>query len=433
MPTVALLRSSMPILPARAAANSLRAAWFSMLAGLASESASTLPEASMMVARAPAAWPSWVAISAMGRDLSVSTRWANISVFCCRLRSISLRTEASHALPNIRSMMRAVAAMTMRKTASSLKKMRFFICRRYILSSFGDLEAIAGAAHGFEIARILRVGLDFFANTAHVDVDRARRDIRSVAPDGVKQVVAGEYASAVAGEVIEQAELGGRGGNECSADGEGHRGGIDFDFADFDRARRKRALEAAHDGFDAGDQLARAEGLGDVVVGTEFEAEDAVGFATFRGEKNYRHRGEGGSLANGAADLEAVFAGDHDIEQEKRGALPFGVGEHVGSGGIDAHGEALVLKMMANEAGNVGIVFDDEDAGFHREYCIERRSEYLVPSSETRMDIHQAFMLGGRRGGAMRGYHSQDWYPVWYDHIYEPNRDGAQDNGGGSS
>ncbi len=113
-------------LPARAAANSLRVAWFSMLAGLDSESARTFPEASMMVARAPAARPSCAAISGREWVRSVSTRWAKSRVFCVRLRSISVRSEASQAPPSMTSRMAAVAAMTIRKTARSLKKMRFF-------------------------------------------------------------------------------------------------------------------------------------------------------------------------------------------------------------------------------------------------------------------------------------------------------------------
>ena len=78
-------------------------------------------------------------------------------------------------------------------------------------------------------------------------------------------------------------------------------------------------LEAAQHGLDAGNQFARAEGLGDVVVGAEFEAEDAVGFAALGGEKDDRHGGKPGGLANGAADIEAVFAGNHDVEHEERG------------------------------------------------------------------------------------------------------------------
>ena len=154
-------------------------------------------------------------------------------------------------------------------------------------------------------------------------------------------------------------------GDHVSAHGEGHGRGIDFDFADFHGAGRQRALEAAQHGLDAGDEFARAERLGDVVVGAEFESEDAVGFAALCGQKNYGHGGEAGRLANGAANFQAVFAGDHDVEHEERGALAFGVGEDVGAGGINAHREAFVFQVMADEAGNVRIVFDDEDAWFH--------------------------------------------------------------------
>src|SRR5579872_3722987 len=314
MPRVALRRSLLPVFPARASANSARWAWFSMLAGFASESASTLPEASMMVARAPAARPSWAAISASGWPWSISTRWAKRRVFWVRLRSISVRNEASQALPIMTSRMTAVAAMTIRKTASSLKKMRFFNVSSSAILSLRGLEAVAGAAHGFQVAGIFRVGLDFFADAPDVHIDGARSHVGGIAPDGVEKVITREDASLVAGEEVEQAELGGGSGNHAAADGEGHRRGIDFNVADFHGTRWKRAFEAAQDGFYAGDKFTRAERLGDVVVGAEFEAEDAVRLAAFGGEENYRHGGEAGSLTDGAADLEAIFAGNHDVE-----------------------------------------------------------------------------------------------------------------------
>src|SRR5208282_684687 len=132
-------------------------------------------------------------------------------------------------------------------------------------------------------------------------------------------------------EVVEQAEFGGGGGNEAAAYSEGHGRRIDFDLADFDRTRRKRTLEAAQHCFDAGDEFAWAERLGDVVVGTKLEAKNAVGLAAFCGQENHWDGGESGSLTNGAADFEAVFAGDHDVEHEECGALAFGVGENVDS------------------------------------------------------------------------------------------------------
>jgi len=178
-------------------------------------------------------------------------------------------------------------------------------------------------------------------------------------------VVAGKDAAEMAGEVVEQAEFGGRGGHGLTANGENHGGGIDGDVADLEWTGRQGALEAAKHGFDAGDEFAGTEGLGDVVVGADFKAEDAVGLAAFGGEKNDGNAGEAGGLADGAAKLEAVAAGDHDIEDEKRGTLALGIRNDVRAGGIDADDEAIVLQMMANEARDIRIVFDDEDAWFH--------------------------------------------------------------------
>src|ERR1051326_811245 len=308
-----------------------------------------------------------------------------------------MRNEASQALPIIASRMTAVAAMTIRKTASSLKKMRFFTgltfqrtsysnprepcpqglkpeaLQRLIAAlkgcsstnSFWDLEAVAGAADGFQVTGIFRVGLDFFANAANVDIDRARSYEGGVAPDGVEKVITREDASLVTGKVVEQAELGGGGGDHAAADREGHGRGVDFDVANFHGARWKRAFEAAQDSVDAGDKLAGAEGLRNIVIGAEFEPEDAVRLAAFRGEENYRHGGEPGGLTDGAAEVEAVFAGNHDLQNQERVALPVGVGAKGAAGWVDAHGEAFIFQVMADQAGNVGIVFNDEDAGLH--------------------------------------------------------------------
>lgn len=231
--------------------------------------------------------------------------------------------------------------------------------------SLWGFETVPGAADSFEVSRVLGVGLDFFADAADVDVDRARCNVGGVTPHGIEQVVAAEDASFVTGEIVEQAEFGGGGRDSGAANGESHRRRIDFDVANFHRTGWQRSLEAAENGFHAGDEFAWAEGLCDIVVGSEFEAEDAVGFAAFGREKDYWNSGQAGRLANGSADLESIFAGDHDVENEERWPLAFSIGEDGRSSGINADDEALVLQMMADEAGNVRIVFNHEDAGFH--------------------------------------------------------------------
>src|SRR5579863_8234838 len=193
-----------------------------MMAGSDSESARTLPEESMMVARA------------------LSTRWAKRRVFWVRLRSISARSEASQALPIMTSRMTEVAAMTIRKTARSLKKMRFFtFSSRYGRPSLRGLEAVSGAADSLQVAGILGIRLDFFTDAADVDIDRAGRDVGRVAPDGVEKVVAAENASFMSGEVVEETKFRRGGGDRAAANGESHGRGIDLDIADLHGTGRR--------------------------------------------------------------------------------------------------------------------------------------------------------------------------------------------------
>ena len=70
-------------------------------------------------------------------------------------------------------------------------------------------------------------------------------------------------------------------------------------------ARRPRLRPPQH-GLDARDQLARAEGLGHVVVGAELEAEHPVDLLVARRERDHRRLAE---RPDAPADLEPVDAG----------------------------------------------------------------------------------------------------------------------------
>ena len=129
--------------------------------------------------------------------------------------------------------------------------------------------------------------------------------------------------------------------------------------------RRQRALEAAHHRLDASDEFTRAEGLGNVIVAAQFQAEDSIGLAAFGGQKNNRDRSERNGLTNLPAQFQAVFAWHHDIEQEQGGPLPFCVGDDEIARRIKPHIEVRALEMMAHETRNIGIVFHYEDGRFH--------------------------------------------------------------------
>ncbi len=76
----------------------------------------------------------------------------------------------------------------------------------------------------------------------------------------------------------------------------------------------RRSLNAADRGADAGDQFASAEGLGDIVVGAQFERLDLLLFAVAHGKhENGQAGGEGTDAAQG---FNAADAGHIDIEQD---------------------------------------------------------------------------------------------------------------------
>src|SRR5262249_37983312 len=228
------------------------------------------------------------------------------------------------------------------------------------LAGFGHLKAIPRAAHCFEIARVFRVTLNLFADATYVHIDRTRCDEAGIAPDGIEQMIAAEDTSGVPGEIVQQAELGRSSGGEFAAHFELHRAGIDVDLFEADDRRRGGTLEAAQHGLDPSDQLTHCEGLGDVVVRAKLEAEDTIIFTSARGDKDDGHAAEPGMRAKSAADLEAVATGNHDVEEEERGGLAFGVGNEIGGSGEAANRKACGFQLVLDQPRDVWIVFENE-------------------------------------------------------------------------
>ena len=65
-------------------------------------------------------------------------------------------------------------------------------------------------------------------------------------------------------------------------------------------------------------------------------------------------------VAQAAADIEAIAAGNHDIEQEKRGRLALRVGNEISGGMKKACFKTSRLKVMLHQPRDVGFVFQNE-------------------------------------------------------------------------
>jgi hypothetical protein len=148
----------------------------------------------------------------------------------------------------------------------------------------------------------------------------------------------------------------------------GHRVPLDVHHqrAVAEQASRVGPLRAAKQRADARDDFVRAEWLGDVVIGSQLEPDDAVGFLGAGGEHDDRH-GRGGRIgAQRAADFQPVEAGQHQVQQDQIGRSPPRFREHLGAGRQRLHREAGAAQAVRQQHRDVGVVLD------HQQACILR-------------------------------------------------------------
>jgi len=112
--------------------------------------------------------------------------------------------------------------------------------------------------------------------------------------------------------------------------------------------------------MDAGEQFARVEGLGQVVVGTDLEADDAVHILDLGREHDDRRQVVGGTQA--AADRQAVLARQHQVEHDQvHGFAGQQAVQRLGVLG-QQHLEAFLRQVAAQQVADAGVVVDDDHA-----------------------------------------------------------------------
>jgi len=119
------------------------------------------------------------------------------------------------------------------------------------------------------------------------------------------------------------------------------------------------ASRAADEGPEAGAQLVQVEGLDQVVVGPAVEAADALVHPVAGGEDEDRR--DLGPPQVGE-DRPAAPPGQHEVQQN--GVVVPALGLELAGLAVvgDVDGESLLLQRLAHGAGEVDLVFDDQDA-----------------------------------------------------------------------
>jgi hypothetical protein len=104
-------------------------------------------------------------------------------------------------------------------------------------------------------------------------------------------------------------------------------------------------------------ELARTEGLRDVVVCAHIEAHHLLGLLCLRGE-HQNGRADAGAPEI-ATDFEAILRGQHDVEQDEIPAGLAAATARLVAVCHDRHVVPFVLEVELETQGDVGLVFDD--------------------------------------------------------------------------
>jgi hypothetical protein len=215
----------------------------------------------------------------------------------------------------------------------------------------GNVQTQADAAHRLDpggVAELLPQGGD-------VDVDRLRAAVPGRLPHLLQDLRARHDGARLAREQRQEVELLRRQVELTAVDACTAPAHVELERPHARAARRRPLARAPRHSADAGQQLAEAERLDDVVVRTQLEADDAVDLLALGRDHDDRHVGAGTELA---ADGEAVHVGKAEVEQHEVGAGRLQRGA-TGRGALDV--EPFASQPVGERLGDRVLVLDDQD------------------------------------------------------------------------
>src|SRR6185312_7791985 len=140
------------------------------------------------------------------------------------------------------------------------------------------------------------------------------------------------------------------------------------------------------------EELAVAEGLGDVVVGAELEAHHAVDLFLAPGEDDDR---EVQGFAQPARDREPVLVRELEVEDHEVDHLGAEDLVHVGAGFRHRDLEVVLGEVLMDDVADGGVVVDDEDVGFQEGAGVVVWGILARETVESQEDVRRALSAGG--------------------------------------
>jgi hypothetical protein len=195
-------------------------------------------------------------------------------------------------------------------------KVRRTVVPRSGALSMATSPPVAHAPHRFQQNRRLGVSFNFTAEIAHVRINGAIECVGIAPSDAFQQLVAAEYPARVARQHRQQIEFAARQIDPAAPQQNGPVLRIDGERTGGKGGRRRRgwpAIASEH-GFDSRLELPQAERLRQIIVGAEFQSEDAIGLLTARGDHDDR---DVELLMQPPAERQAILSRQHDVQNDQ--------------------------------------------------------------------------------------------------------------------
>src|SRR5882762_9052015 len=262
----------------------------------------------------------------------------------------------------------------------------------------GHAEDVARTALGPDVLRLRRVRLDLAPQPEDLHIDRAIVNLGAVQAREIEQLLARQHPLRRCAERLQQVQLAvaeidaatlGR-SQPAAAEVElpaGEAIGAPLVAA---RQHLARGLIAAQHGADAGEQLARTEGLNDVVVGAELEAHYPVGLVVLAGDDDDRGRA---LLADLARKLHAVLSGKAQVEHHQVDSVLAQRLRHFRPVRHGGDSQVVPTEIIANQLADRRVVVDGKNVRVH--IVLSFRCERLTSSSQSPSGLRIASAASG--------------------------------------
>src|SRR5262245_27570262 len=208
-----------------------------------------------------------------------------------------------------------------------------------------------------DVARFVRVGLDLVTQPFDREVHGSRSRLLRIPPHFPEQLAAMHDRAGALGEIGEDRKLSRRKMQatmtaEYLQPGEIERQGAE-------RELRHPWTGSTQDGTDASDKLVKVERLRHIVVSAVVEAGEDVGLGVTRGHHNRRSLP---TTADQAAQLEAIFAGQHDVQEDEIGTESIEALEDEIAVADAVDLETGVSEVVCQHVRQGTVVFDEKNA-----------------------------------------------------------------------